>query len=106
MSYTIKIETDPNDSHKEVVYFEGDFTIQNIVDIKAEILNSIKSANSIVLNIENIKNLDVTFLQLMYSLTEYCKTEEISISFQYSKTEENIKEIINKAGFSNIANKI
>jgi len=103
MSHSVSvIENKP--SGKTFV-FEGDFSIQNIETTKDEIQNNLTSTGVIVIDINGVTNLDISFLQLIYSIMSHCDKNKISVQLSSSGLSEECKTIVKKSGFEKIIRK-
>jgi len=102
MSHSVSIiENKPSG---KIFAFEGDFSIQNIENTKDEIQNNINTTG-VVIDINGVTNLDISFLQLIYSIVSHCEKNKISIEIASSGLAEECKSIIKKSGFENIIRK-
>ena len=87
---------------KELEKFElkGRLCIGNIQNIYAQVLTSIKTSNCLNLYLSEISEIDLAFLQVLYSSfkTAHKKGKEMSV---FIDEPEGIRDIIIKAGFEN-----
>ena len=103
MSHSVSVID--NKPSGKIFVFEGDFSIQNIETTKDEINSKIDVNQSVVVDINGVTNIDVSFLQLIYSLILYFEKNKISVQIASSGLSEDCKLIIKRAGFDNIIRK-
>lgn len=100
MSHSVSvIENKPTE---KTFVFEGDFSIQCIETTKDEIQNNSSNAALIVLDFNNLTNIDISFLQLMYSVILHCEKNKISLQIASSNMSDDCKAIMKKSGFEKI----
>ncbi len=104
MNYKISFENDASNSSSVTIIFEGDFYIHDIESVRKELLSVISKFESYNIKIDKVDNMDVTFLQLLLSLLNYCKQEKKSIKWDGFDIDK-INTIINKVGFNKIITK-
>ena len=100
MSHSISVVE--NKPKEKSFVFEGDFSIQNIETTKDEIQNGINNTTFIILDINGVTNMDISFLQLLHSVIEHCKKNKISIQIASTMLNDDCKSIFNKSGFDKI----
>ena len=80
-------------------------SINNAVDLKKKICAAKMTSENIKIQISNIDNLDLTFIQLIYSLknnlSELGKKVEI-----HSELPENTEKLLRNSGFNKIINTV
>lgn len=63
----IVITPDP-EKQQVTILLEGDITLQNIAGLKRDLLAIIKQYNNIVVETKDVKNVDLSCIQLLYAL--------------------------------------
>lgn len=91
-----------NKPGEKTFVFDGDFTIQTIETTKDDIQNNLKDASLLILDLNGLNIIDISFLQLLYSVVLYCEKNKISVQFSANSISEDCKTIINKSGFEKI----
>ena len=95
------LKTSKGKGDKEVsVVIEKDFSINNIMPIKSEFTEILSKNNTINIELKDIENLDLTSVQLLYSLKKF-PGKKIEIQ---SNIKEDLKNIIINAGLKEIIN--
>ncbi len=77
--------------------FSGDLTLNNVEAIKKDIISLIKDATKIKVEIRKVTNIDLSFIQLLYSMKKQFK-ENITFDIELPET---LKSMMENAGFSN-----
>ena len=95
---TFKINYSKNKGVSEVE-FNGQLNINNIEKIAKDLKTNLNFGNSLNIVIKKVENIDLAFIQLIYSLKIKGKKEqnEVSISIDIPK---DLKNLIINAGFS------
>ncbi|MDR2929100.1 MAG: STAS domain-containing protein [Cytophagaceae bacterium] len=83
------------------VVFGGQLTISNIEKITEELNANRKKHKSIDISTENVENIDVTFVQLLYALKLSGQKEGFDVSISIS-VPDDLKSLLTNAGFSGI----
>ena len=91
-----------NKPGEKTFVFDGDFTIQTIETTKDDLQNNLKETSLLVLDLNGINVIDISFLQLLYSTVLYCEKNKVSVQFSATSISEDCKKIINKSGFDKI----
>ena len=100
MSHTVSvIENKPTE---KTFVFEGEFSIQSIETTKDEIQNNLNNTTLVVLDINGAVTMDISFLQLLYSLILHCEKNKISVQTIASAINDECKSTIMKSGFEKI----
>ncbi|PLX14515.1 MAG: hypothetical protein C0597_09890 [Marinilabiliales bacterium] len=102
-----KIEIKPakkkGESKVEIVLGE-ELTIYTIEDIKNEILEAVNKYNEIVLTGSEIKNMDLSFVQLICSIQKTVEKSEKNLTLNINLSEEN-KVLFDNTDISKIIRK-
>lgn len=99
VSKNVKIEKTGNKKNETVkMIISGDFTIDNADEIKHDLLKNIAGTKSINLVIDEISNIDLTALQLIYALEKSLLNKDIAFSLKVNLPEELLK-LVQHAGF-------
>ena len=53
---------------KEIIILNGDLTIQKASDVREQLLNALRQNDHLVIDMKNIREYDLTFLQLLIAL--------------------------------------
>jgi hypothetical protein len=86
-------------SEKKVSLTLSDLTINKIESVKLEIEKMLEVDETIILTSNNLNNIDITGIQLLYSLQRLnAKEGKKKVTFHLSITNE-VEELINQAGF-------
>ena len=78
----------------------GDLNINNAIDIKARLLKSFTESKISVLDVSNIKSVDLTFLQLLLSCKKYSLDNKNDTDFKDVLTNPVIQNSLNKLGLA------
>ncbi len=100
MGESLFIKTNEKVNKKPVYRIEGDYSINNIERIKEELKKILENDKKIHLDIKNIENIDLTAIQLLYSLKKYLK-EDFSFGIELK---EDQKQILLNSGFGKFFN--
>jgi len=94
----ITITQNETDEQYASITMEGDLTLQNADQIRLELIQALKQYNYLSLNIVNIENIDLPFIQLLYSLkkTAESKNKELQIA---ALVPEDLQLILEHSGF-------
>ena len=103
----MKKNTNPIKSDKTIkdnantYVLKGNITIQQTETLKNELLSTIKKMNSIYISGKNIEDIDVTFIQLMYSLKSSMTKQNKQINYDIELPEE-LTELLDNTGFKSL----
>jgi hypothetical protein len=95
MEKKVIIKTSAKSAKAHVFRIEKDFSINNVVNIKSEILEILKTYDQFTLELKSIENFDLTSLQILYSLKLKMK-EKLIIKYDLK---EDIENIVINSGF-------
>lgn len=86
---------------KVKITFKNDLTIFSIESIKDQFIYAVQKNDVIQLELKDVKNIDLTFIQLIYSLkiSSASLKKEVSVSANLS---EDIKSLFSNSGISKI----
>lgn len=77
----------------------GDFTINNIVELKKNITDALDSYDKIDLSVKNPDNIDLTAIQLLISLQKSAALRNTELNIQFS-VPQDLNPILEHSGFS------
>lgn len=101
-SKNVKVEKTGNKKNETVkIMISGDFTIDNAHYIKQDLLDNIASTKSINLVVDEVSNIDLTALQLIYALQKSLSKKNIAFSLKVDLPEE-LLTLVQHAGFEKI----
>ncbi len=93
-----KITSEKLSQENSAIYtIANDFSIASIESIKKEIEELLTTSDKLVIKGENIKTIDLTGIQLLYSLRHTDKDNK-KITFEITLKEE-VQNLLGKAGF-------
>lgn len=95
-NYLIKTE---NIDDKTIVTFSGDLSIQNIEKIKQELINIIVDYPNININLDDVSDIDVSFVQLLYAFRQEKQQQNKEIAIEVNLNEE-LRCLLSKAGIN------
>jgi ABC-type transporter Mla MlaB component len=78
--------------------FSGQLTINNIEKITAEIKTILEKPTAINIQVKEVENMDLTFVQLIYSIINSGKKDNFKVTLSLSLSEE-LKSLVANAGF-------
>lgn len=81
----------------ETIVLTGDLTITQTQKVKAELLDALRSASSVEVRMENVRQLDVAFLQLLCSA--HRTAAGANKSFAVGGERGRFQALLKKAGF-------
>ena len=91
-------------SKTQTLVFEGDLSFKNAVLIKKR-MDALKiTGDTIRFQLLNVDNLDITFIQMIYSLVSPLKNKGKEIEI-ISEIPEDMKKVLINAGFKEMTNK-
>ncbi|HYX07381.1 MAG TPA: hypothetical protein VE912_11665 [Bacteroidales bacterium] len=77
----------------------GDFTINNITELKKSITDAIDAYDKINLSVNNPDNIDLTAIQLLISLQKSASVKNTELNLNFS-VPEDLSLILEHSGFS------
>lgn len=87
---------------KAILYLDDELSFINAQEVRDEILNHIKEFD--LLHIQaNIAHLDLTGVQLLYSIRKSCETFKKQVTYNVKMNEE-LKILIDRSGFKELFN--
>jgi anti-anti-sigma factor len=92
-----------NDDGSAVITLSGNLTISNSEKIQHSLIEAFKLSINISIEINEIENIDLSFIQLIYSLSKESKNFGKNINIT-SKLNEDMRLLIENAGFSKLLN--
>lgn len=85
----------------DVLRFSGNLTVGNSEKIKNELLLLSGKLNSrITIEIEDVQEIDISFIQIVLSLVNYMDDHHISYKFQWT-LEPDVRDLIEGVGLGN-----
>lgn len=100
MTSNYKVSLKKENDKLEII-FSGQLIIYNIDKIIAETKDEILKAKSISINVKDVENLDLTFIQFLYSVKLSAKRNNIDFNIDI-KLPEELSLLVKNAGFINI----
>jgi len=91
--------------NKFKIILEEDLTINTIENTMDEIDKIFENCEELLVEVKNVQELDLTYLQLFYSLYESFKSVDKKINFNFNFSEE-YKTLIRFIGFDKVLNRI
>ncbi|MGQ1945612.1 STAS domain-containing protein [Geofilum sp. OHC36d9] len=90
-------------AHKEKngevnLVFSGQLTINNIEKIASEIKTILEKPTAVNIQVKEVENLDLTFVQLIYSIKNSGKKNNFKVTLSVSLSEE-LNSLVANAGF-------
>jgi len=92
-----------NKEKKSTVLVDGDLNVKNAESIKAMLLKVAGMKNALELKVENVKSLDLSFLQILFAFITSEKASGRKISVIFNLSDEN-KSLLTRSGFSQYFN--
>jgi len=87
---------------KAILYVDDELSFINAVQIKDEILQHLKEFDLLLIQ-ANIAHLDLTGVQLLYSIQKSCETFNKKVTYNIKMNEE-LKNLISRSGFKELFN--
>lgn len=84
---------------KSVVVMEGEMTIEHAASLRDSLLKSLEGADNIVLDLNNVTTVDLSFLQLLCSAHRTSVKAQKSMEMK-SDYPESLKQAVREAGYS------
>ncbi len=80
--------------------FSGQLTIANISKITERVKSNLKNPSNVLINVDNVDNLDISFIQLLHAIKNSGKKKgfEVQVSISVS---DDISSLLSHAGFLN-----
>lgn len=85
------------------ISMEGHLNVSNISGIQKKLDKIVKKNNSILLDISNVEDADLTFIQLLVGFRQNCQSSNIELKINLDLSPESL-ELFRRAGFSNTFN--
>ncbi len=82
----------------EHIIFSGNLDIRNSIEIQKQMLNFKPRTNKVHVILKNTDNIDLSFLQLLYSFLKMLKKQDYVPIFSH-ELEDEYKKIIEESGF-------
>lgn len=98
--YVVKIDATPE---KATMLFSGQLIINHISKITEIVKDGLNINANLAIVIDHPENLDVTFIQLLYSLKNTFSAENKNVIFSAHLSEE-LKALVTNSGFNLIQN--
>lgn len=83
------------------ITLEGNLTLQNIAEIKNNLLSRMNGHSAYTLSLVNVKDIDLSFLQVVLALDKYLEQRGKKFDVKFEIPDEMAKLLIN-AGFEDI----
>lgn len=87
------------------ISIEGDFNLHNADEIKKQLLQNIKNAQLIAVNLKNITDFDLSSIQILFALHKTIKKLNKDITIDYQLPDE-LYAVINHCGYTKLLNDI
>ena len=87
------------DQKSASISISGDFTINNITELKKNISEAVDTYDKIDLSISNPENIDLTAIQLLISLQKSASLKNTELNLRFSLPQD-LSPIIEHSGFS------
>lgn len=102
MTNTFKIDHKNNQGVIEIV-LTGQLTINTIDKIMAKMKEIIVKPSEVSIQVEDVENMDLTFIQLIFAIKNSGKKEKYKVEVSFDLSEE-LTSLITNAGFQKILN--
>ena len=99
-TFEIKIEPKTT-SGTAKVFLSGSFIIQNIAEIKDQLIVLLQDYNELEIIAENIDDFDISCIQIFYALSKSASHLDKKITYQIDLPEE-ISNVLSHSGFKNL----
>ena len=87
---------------KAILYIDDELSFINAAQIKEDIIGHVKEFDQLLIQ-ANIAHLDLTGVQLLYSIQKSCETLNKQVIYNVKMNEE-LRNLISKAGFKDLFN--
>ena len=95
----ISVPTPTAEETPKTVTLEGELTLNNIQEIQMKLGFEILDHNNLTIELKNIDNIDVSFLQLLNAIQRY--NPNIAIKMEFPS---NIEVLLERGGFAGLLN--
>ncbi|TCO10932.1 STAS domain-containing protein [Natronoflexus pectinivorans] len=102
MTENFNVDFKENNGQLDIA-LSGQLTINSIKKITEEIKSHIKNPKSVSVFVNDVDNIDLTFIQLLQSIKNSGKKNGYEVSFSM-KLPEDLSALLKNAGFSNYIN--
>ncbi|OFX23556.1 MAG: hypothetical protein A2041_15025 [Bacteroidetes bacterium GWA2_31_9b] len=103
-NFIIKINPSKSKKDNKVeIILENELTIYSIESMQDQILNTLEKHKSISINIQNVSNIDLSFIQFLYSLKITANEQSKQVELFANLTKE-IQVLFSSSGISNFFN--
>jgi len=92
----------PGDPVKAILSIDDELSFINAAQVKEDILNHLKEFDQLLIQ-ANIAHLDLTGVQLLYSIRKSCETFNKQVTYNIKMNDE-LKNLINRSGFKELFN--
>ncbi len=98
-----KIQIEPTNatSGKTVINMEGDVSLVHIEEIKNKLTNEIMKPNDVTIELQNIENIDLSTVQLLYAIKKIKDKQEKKIILNINVSDE-IQLLLKRSGCGEI----
>jgi ABC-type transporter Mla MlaB component len=83
------------------IEFSGHLTINNIEKIISEIKTNFKAGKTVSITTKDVENIDLTFIQMLYSLVKSGKNDRYDVNTHIS-VPDDLKQLLTNAGFCSL----
>ena len=97
---TIKAD-ESNSNENGTILMQGDLTISNIEGVKEQVLTAMNDFTNITVKLNDVENMDLSFVQLLYSISKTAKSRNSKIQFDINLSE-TIQTLLNHSGFKDL----
>ena len=94
------IKSKKGEPTKAILYVDDELSFINALQIKDEILNNVNEFDQLLIQ-ANIAHLDLTGVQLLYSIRKSCETFNKQVTYNIKMNEE-LKNLIGRSGFKEL----
>jgi len=94
----ITIKALEGDEKSASVIMEGELLLHNVEEARLILLAAFDKYNSFNMQIINVLNIDLSFVQLVYSFHKSCSSAEKQVTYHFDLPDE-LKTLIESAGF-------
>lgn len=96
-TFKFSVKKNKNEKEKASFIFEGDLSIKNCQEFLELIKNQANNYKDVLIDIKNVVNLDVTFIQLIIAVKKSFRTVSVN-----SELPQQIEEILNNSGLTEL----
>lgn len=98
------IKTSKNKESKALdIKIEGHLNVSNISEIQKEFNNTIKNSKKLSVEVSNVDDADITFVQMITAFKQKCKVLKIELDIDFKLNKDTI-ELFNRAGLTSTIN--